>query len=64
MDCKTRNINSFTKPLLFFSFSKGIALNPFQPGFAFHIETSHLFDLEWKSNDWFLHDAQHLAKTS
>ena len=29
-------------------------INQFQPSVAFHTETSH-FDLQGKSNDWFLY---------
>ena len=32
-----------------------VEFNPFQPGVAFHIETSHLF---CSANDWFLYKTQ------
>ena len=42
-------------------FFKGTELNPFLPGAAVHIETSHLF-LLCKTNNWLLYKIQHLAE--
>ena len=70
--CWTRRNNCYIWNKLFFlsqSFAERIWIseltfywiNPFQPSVAFHIEASQ-FILLYKTNDWFLYEARHLAK--
>ena len=49
------------KSTITWQYPSGVSVISFQPGVPFHKETSH-FDLQCKSNDWFLCEMQHLAE--